>query len=166
VIFVGVVTLSMTFLIMVLVNVHAPYWAILVAGIFQGYGNGLCFSELQVKVQTDAAKPDVPVATSFSFLIRMLSQTLTAAVYGLLMNHALRVGVAASAGKITIKMMNNLSNAASNKSLPQALLPQMRGIMFTGLHHIMGLGLALMACALVVNLWALRREKALRQSAE
>lgn len=158
VILVGILTLSLTFVIMVLVNVHAPYWAVMVAGAFQGFGNGMVFSELQVKVQTDAEPVDVPVATSFSFLIRMLSQTMTAAIYGILMNNALRAGVAKSHGAITIKMMNNLSNAQSKNSLPQHLLPQMRAIMFNGLHHIMWLGLALMLCALAVNVVALRRE--------
>ncbi|WP_390405337.1 MFS transporter [Lacticaseibacillus jixiensis] len=161
VVLVGILTLTMTFVIMVLVNVHAPYWAVMLAGAFQGYGNGMVFAELQVKVQTDADPQDVPVATSFSFLIRMISQTMTAAVYGLLMNHALRLGVAHSHGAITIKMMNNLSNAQSKASLPKQLLPQMRAIMFNGLHHIMWLGLALMLVALAVNLYALHRERQL-----
>lgn len=159
VVLVGILTLMLTFLIMVLVDQHAPYWAIMLAGVFQGYGNGMCFSELQVKVQTDALPQDVPVATSFSFLIRMLSQTMTAAVYGILMNNALRAGVAKAHGKITMAMMNNLSNAQSNKSLPKALLPKMRAIMFNGLHHIMWLGLILMIAALFVNMYALHREK-------
>ncbi len=84
---------------------------------------------------------------------------MTAAVYGILMNNALRAGVAKAHGKITMAMMNNLSNAQSNKSLPQALLPKMRAIMFNGLHHIMWLGLILMIAALFVNMYALHREK-------
>jgi hypothetical protein len=162
VVLVGIVTLTITFLIMVLVSAHAPFWLIMVAGAFQGYGNGLCFSELQVKVQTDAAPADVPVATSFSFLIRMLSQTLTTAVYGLVMNAALRAGIARSP-HITMKMMNNLSNAASNRFLPVRLLPRMRAIMFTGLHRIMLVGLGLMLVAVVLGLVALRSER--RQAA-
>ncbi|KRK71005.1 MFS transporter [Lacticaseibacillus nasuensis] len=162
VVLVGIVTLTITFLIMVLVSAHAPFWLIMVAGAFQGYGNGLCFSELQVKVQTDAAPADVPVATSFSFLIRMLSQTLTTAVYGLVMNAALRAGIAHSP-HITMKMMNNLSNAASNRFLPVRLLPRMRAIMFTGLHRIMLVGLGLMLVAVVLGLVALRSER--RQAA-
>ncbi len=158
VILVGIVALSLTFVMMVLVNAHAPYWTVMLAGACQGFGNGMLFSELQVKVQTDADTRDVPVATSFSFLIRMLSQTMTAAIFAILMNNALRAGVAGSHGRITMTMMNKLSNAQSNQSLPQVLLPKMRGIMFVGLHHIMWLGLALMLAALAVNLYALRLE--------
>jgi EmrB/QacA subfamily drug resistance transporter len=154
----GTWTLVFTFVIMVLLGQHGAYWWLLVAAALEGFGNGMCFNELQVKVQQDADFDDVPVATSFSYLIRMLSQTFTTAIFGIIMNHALRRGVAASDGRITMKMMNKLSDAGSSASLPVHLLPRMRTIMFTGLHNIMILGLVLMLIAAALNLWALRRE--------
>ncbi len=154
----GTWTLVATFIIMVCMGQHGAYGWLLVAAALEGFGNGMCFNELQVKVQQDAAFQDVPVATSFSYLIRMLSQTFTTAIFGIIMNHALRAGVAASGGKITMKMMNKLSDAGSSVGLPQTLLPQMRTIMFNGLHNIMLLGLALMLVAAAINLWALRKE--------
>ncbi|WP_155286344.1 MFS transporter [Lacticaseibacillus zhaodongensis] len=155
---VGICMLIMTYIIMSLAGAHAAYWVILTAGAFEGFGNGLIFSELQVKVQTDADAQDVPVATSFSFLIRMLAQSVAAALFGLVMNNALHAGVLKAGGKITMGMMNKLSNAQSNKSLPQQLLPEMRQILYMGLHHIMLVALILMLAALALNLWALRRE--------
>jgi hypothetical protein len=155
----GIVSLALTFAIMSIIGPHAPYWAVLLAAAFEGFGNGVCFSELQVKVQQDADKLDVPVATSASFLLRMLSQTLTAAVFGLLLNSALYSGISSTHGTITMKMMNKLSDAASNASLPQALLPRMRSIMYSGLHNIMLMCLALMLAALAVNVHELVREK-------
>ncbi|MCI1983517.1 MAG: MFS transporter [Bifidobacteriaceae bacterium] len=161
----SIMALVVTFAIMVLAGPHTPYWVLLLAAVFEGFGNGVCFSELQVKVQQDASRLDVPVATSSSFLVRMLSQTLTAAVFGLVLNSALHRGIAQSAadgganGTITMKMMNKLSDAASNASLPQALLPRMRSIMYSGLHNIMLLCLVLMLAALAVNLHELWREQ-------
>ncbi|GAW99229.1 MFS transporter [Secundilactobacillus mixtipabuli] len=155
----GILTLIIAFLLMVVMGVKAPYWLLLVAGAFEGFGNGACFNELQVKVQEDAEAQDVPVATSFSFLARMLSQTFMASIFGIIMNHALRRGVGTSGGQITMKMMNKLSDAQSVNDLPAKLIPQMRVILHSGLHNIMLVSLILMLIAGGINLWAQQLEK-------
>lgn len=159
VIAIGIVTLVITFLIMVIAGVKAPYWLLLVAGAFEGFGNGACFNELQIKVQQDADMVDVPIATSFSFLIRMLAQAFMASIFGIVLNHALRSGVRHSGGTITMKMLNELSDASSVGSLPHQLIPQMRVILYNGLHNIMILSLALMLIAWGISIWAQRLEK-------
>ncbi len=156
---IGIVMLIASFLFLVIGGVKTPYWVLLVAGAFEGFGNGACFNELQVKVQQDADLGDVPVATSFSFLIRMLSQTFTASIFGLVMNSALRHGVSSSHGAVTMKMMNKLSDATNINSLPTKLLPQMRAILHNGLHNIMLLSLVLMLVSLAINVWAQHLEK-------
>lgn len=156
---IGIVMLIVSFLLLVIGGVKTPYWVLLVAGAFEGFGNGACFNELQVKVQQDAELKDVPVATSFSFLIRMLSQTFTASIFGLVMNSALRHGVSDSNGAVTMKMMNKLSDATNISSLPAKLLPQMRAILHNGLHNIMLLSLVLMFISLAINIWAQYLEK-------
>lgn len=155
----GIIMLIISFAFLVIGGVKTPYWVLLVAGAFEGFGNGACFNELQVKVQQDADKEDVPVATSFSFLIRMLSQTFTASIFGLVMNGALRKGVNRSNGTITMKMMNKLSDATNISSLPAHLIPQMRVILHNGLHNIMLVALVLMLISLGINIWAQRMEK-------
>lgn len=155
----GIIMLIASFLLLVVGGVKTPYWVLLVAGAFEGFGNGACFNELQVKVQQDADKTDIPVATSFSFLVRMLSQTFTASIFGLVMNDALRKGVNRSNGSITMKMMNKLSDATNIKSLPAHLIPQMRVILHNGLHNIMVVALVLMLISLAINIWAQRMEK-------
>ncbi len=154
----GIVMLMISFIIMVISGVQTPYWVLLIAGAFEGFGNGACFNELQVKVQQDANPTDIPIATSFSFLIRMLSQTFTASIFGIIMNNALRDGVSKAGGSITMKMMNELSDASSSGSLPQHLLPQMRTILYNGLHNIMRLSLILMIISLLINIWAQKLE--------
>lgn len=156
---IGIVMLIASFLFLVIGGVKTPYWVLLVAGAFEGFGNGACFNELQVKVQQDADLEDVPVATSFSFLIRMLSQTFTASIFGLVMNSALRHGVSNSHGAVTMKMMNKLSDATNINFLPTKLLPQMRAILHNGLHNIMLLSLVLMLVSLAINVWAQHLEK-------
>ncbi|MFD1432493.1 MFS transporter [Lacticaseibacillus yichunensis] len=165
VITIGILTLTIAFVPLVIAGVHAPYWILLVAGVFEGFGNGACFTELQVKVQTDAAAADVPVATSFSFWIRMLSQTFIAAISGIVMNHALAAGVAASAGRITMGMLNKLSDASTVGSLPQRLLPEMRTILHGGLHNIMTVSLALMLAAWALHIWSQRRARVANRTA-
>ncbi len=155
----GTWTLIVTFVIMVLLGVHGAYWLILIAAAFEGFGNGMCFNELQVKVQEDAELEDLPVATSFSFLIRMLSQTFTTAIFSVIMNHSLRAGVLHSHGHISMGMLNKLSDSGTVGSLPQHLLPAMRVILHHGLHNIMFMGLILLLVAAALNLWALRKER-------
>lgn len=74
------------------------------------------------------------------------------------MNNALRDGVDKSGGLITMKMMNELSDASSTGGLPQHLLPQMRMILYNGLHNIMWLSLILMIISLLINIWAQKLE--------
>lgn len=155
----GIITLTMSFVLMLIMGVHTPYWLILIAAAFEGFGNGACFNELQVKVQQDADLEDIPVATSFSFLIRMLSQTFTASIFGIIMNSALRKGVESSGSTITMKMMNKLSDASNISSLPSKLIPSMRGILHNGLQHIMIMALILMLASLAINIWAQGIEK-------
>ncbi|KRN28870.1 transporter, major facilitator family protein [Lactobacillus selangorensis] len=150
---IGIVTLIIAFIIMTWAGVTAPYWILLVAGAFEGFGTGMCFNVLQIKVQQDAELQDVPITTSFSFLIRMLSQTFMASILGIILNQALFKGVRTSHGHITLKMMNKLSDAASVHLLPQRWIPQMRIILHNGLHNIMLISLLILFVAGLLNIW-------------
>ena len=86
---------------------YFPYWGILLAGMLQGWGHGVMFNQLQVKVQEDAESQDVPVVTSFSYLIRMLAMAISSSVFGVILNEHLAKGVKASGGKITLSMLNH-----------------------------------------------------------
>nr|WP_232298637.1 MFS transporter [Companilactobacillus ginsenosidimutans] len=116
---------------------HTSYAFLLVMGTFEGFGLGLCFNVLQVAVQYDAEPRDVPIATSFAYLVRILSQTFMSSIYGVILNHALFEGVEKSHGSITMSMMNKLSDSKAATRLPQHLLPEMRTILFSGIHNIM-----------------------------
>lgn len=156
---VGIVALLVAFIIMILGPTTMSYVGLLVASAFVGVGVGMCFTVLQIKVQTDAESRDVPIATSFSYLVRMLSQTFTSSIFGVVLNRALANGVGSSHGRISMAMMNELSDASTSANLPKQLLPEMRTILHTGLHNIMLIAVVILIVALVlagVNLWRTR----------
>ncbi|MDF2822557.1 MAG: transporter [Clostridiales bacterium] len=147
----GTLAFLISFGVMILAGITTPFWFLLAAGAFEGIGIGLCFNVLQISVQDDAEKRDIPIATSFAYLLRILSQTFMSSIYGVILNHALVKGVDEAHGKISMAMLNKLSDSQTAGSLPKNLLPHMKQIMYGGLHNIMLLALALVIIALVLN---------------
>lgn len=148
----GSLAFLISFIVMILARIEASFWFLLVAGAFEGFGIGLCFNVLQISVQEDAEKRDIPIATSFAYLLRILSQTFMSSIYGVILNHALISGVENAKGKISMAMLNKLSDSETARSLPENLLPQMKQIMYRGLHDIMLLALVLVIVALILNI--------------
>ena len=145
----GAASIFISYLGIMIGGQGTPYWLILVMGAFEGFGVGLVFNILQINVQTDAEQRDVPIATSLGYLLRILSQTLMSAVYGVILNQALFKGVKTHHG-ITMRMLNQLSNAKTAGNLPHALLPTMRGILYHGYHNIILAAVALIVIALII----------------
>lgn len=142
--------LAITALGLILVPSNTPYQILMIIAAFSGFGVGSIFVILQIKVQVDASEKDMAPATSLSFLIRILAQTIMSAVYGVIMNLALSAGIANHHG-ITMTMMNKLSDAESARSLPKALMPVMRSIFHSGIIEIMWTSIFLLVLAYVVN---------------
>ena len=147
---IGIGTLAILLAVLVLsfASVNLAYFWLTFVGIFFGFGVGLVFNALQIKVQEDAGVKDLAVATSFSFLIRIMAQTLMSAIYGLTLNQALFAGIKQNKGQVTIEMLNKLSDANTNQTLAKDILPTLRNIMHTGLHNIMLLATLLLVLAL------------------
>lgn len=139
-------------------NLKTPLWLLVTLTAVSGIGVAFIFIALQVKVQVDATEENMSIATSTSYLVRILAQTLMAAVYGIVMNLVLAAGVANNS-KITFKMMNKLSDAAAAKTLPQSLLPTMRAIFHQGIRIISLVSLILLITALIINIFYSRKEK-------
>lgn len=148
----GIITMLISSGGLFLANLQTPLWGLIVIAAFSGIGVGFIFVALQVKVQIDAGFKDMPTATSTSYLIRILSQTIMAAVYGVIMNLSLERGISHS-NKITMAMMNKLSDAKTAKTLPQNLLPEMRQIFHSGIKEIMLVSVLLLVIALVLNFY-------------
>lgn len=148
----GILSLAVAEFGLLVAKSSASFVFLCIVAAFGGFAVGLIFNVLQIKVQYDSSKQDMAVATSFSFLIRILGQTLMASIYGVLMNVALNRGVKRSGGRITLAMMNKLSDAKSARNLPQELLPQMRTIMHSGIQIIMTVALMLLVLAFYLNI--------------
>lgn len=148
----GTLAFLISFGSMVLAGITTPLWFLLIVGVFEGLGIGLSFNVLQISVQDDAEKRDIPIATSFAYLLRILSQTFMSSIYGVILNHALIKGVVEAHGKITIAMLNKLNDSQSVGNLPKNLLPSMKQIMYGGLHNIMLIALVLLVIALIFNI--------------
>lgn len=132
-------------------NINSPYWILIISGGFQGLGMGLVFTPLQVAVQNIVDKQLLGVATTLSLLIRTLGQTFMAAIYGVILNIQLLIGVNKTNGKVTIDMINQLSNLSNMSSSAVELIPLMKSILFSGIHLIMIIGLVLVVCGAILN---------------
>ncbi|MEE6636900.1 MFS transporter [Limosilactobacillus pontis] len=145
----GAASIFIAFLGIWIAGEDAPFWLLLTMGAFEGMGVGLVFNILQISVQTDAELRDVPIATSMGYLLRILSQTLMVAAYGVILNNQLFKGVQHSHG-ITLTMLNKLSNAETAGSLPKALVPTMRDILYNGYRDIVIAALILIVISLLI----------------
>lgn len=146
----GAFAIFLAFLGILICGQGAPFWVLLVTGAFEGFGVGLVFNILQISVQTDAELRDVPIATSLGYLLRILSQTIMAAVYGVILNQELFKGVQAAHGDITMRMLNKLSNAETASQLPARLITPMRRILYLGYRNIVIAAVILIVVSLVV----------------
>lgn len=145
----GAASIFIAFLGILIAGEDAPFWLLLTMGAFEGMGVGLVFNILQISVQTDAELRDVPIATSMGYLLRILSQTLMAAAYGVILNNQLFKGVQHSHG-ITMNMLNKLSNAETADTLPKALVPTMRHILYSGYRDIVIAAIILIVISLLI----------------
>lgn len=151
-VFIGIFAMLISSAGMFFADLHMPIQLLAAIGAFSGIGVGFIFVALQLKVQIDAGLKNMATATSTSYLIRILAQTVMAAVYGVIMNLNLASGVSSHPG-ITITMMNKLSDAKSAKLLPQNLVPTMRNILHSGIKEIMLVSVILLVIALVLNFY-------------
>lgn len=155
----GAGSIFVAYLGLIIGGQSTPFWLLLVMGAFEGLGVGLSFNILQINAQTDVEPHDVPIATSLAYLFRILSQTLMSAVYGVILNISLFHGVKTHNG-ITMKMLNNLSNAKTAVSLPHSLLPTMRDILYNGYRSIILAAIVLIIIALFLSIiFAIRKSK-------
>ena len=151
-VFIGIFAMLISSAGMFFADLHMPIQLLAAIGAFSGIGVGFIFVALPLKVQIDAGLKNMATATSTSYLIRILAQTVMAAVYGVIMNLNLASGVSSHPG-ITITMMNKLSDAKSAKLLPQNLVPTMRNILHPGIKEIMLVSVILLVIALVLNFY-------------
>ena len=157
----GTISVVISALAMTLATKSSPYWWLIVSGAFEGLGMGLSFTPMQVSLQDGVRKELVSVSTTFGLLFRTLGQTFMASIFGAVLSIRTASQVSQTNGKITTAMINKISDASTARDLPQSLLPEMRTILFNGLHTIMLIGLVLVVISFILNLV---RKEPLKQS--
>lgn len=149
---IGIITMFISTLGMFLANSSTPIWLLTFLAGFAGIGVGFIFVGLQVKVQIDAGAKQMPTATSTSYLIRILAQTMMAGIYGVIMNLSLEHGIANHHG-INMQMMNQLSNAKKARLIEPETLAVMRQIFHSGIKEIMLVSIILLVVATFYNFY-------------
>lgn len=145
----GSLSVLISAIAMVFATKNAPYWWLMVSGAFEGLGVGLSFTPMQVSIQDGVRKELISISTTFGLLFRTLGQTFMSAIFGAVLSMSTASQVKAP---ITSRMINRLTDASTAKYLPHSLIPQLRTILFNGIHLIMVIGLCLVIVALVINL--------------
>ena len=159
IVLIGTTSVLISALAMTFATQSAPYWWLIVSGAFEGFGMGLAFTPMQVSLQDGVRQELVAISTTFGLLFRTLGQTFMASIFGAMLSLSTAQQTAQTGGRITTAMINRLSDASTAKTLPAQLLPAMRTILFNGLHHIMLIGLGLVALSFVLNLIRCAPEK-------
>ncbi|WP_125704685.1 MDR family MFS transporter [Lacticaseibacillus daqingensis] len=137
-------------LVLALVPEATPYWAFLLIAAGLGFGFGLVITTTTVRAQATVDQAEVGVATSFNTLSRTLGQTLMVSVYGVVLNLRMAQGVAAHPA-VKADMLNKLINPQTAQSLPAALMPTLRGILYEGLHNIYFFSVVIVGLGLLIN---------------
>lgn len=144
----GSLSVLISAIMMIIANKQAPYLYIILSGCFEGLGVGLAFAPMQVSIQDGVRESLIGISTTFGLLFRTLGQTFMSAIFGATLSLSTLSQVH---GLITGRMINKLTDASTARTLPAHLLPQLRTILFNGLHMIMLIGLCLVITALIIN---------------
>lgn len=149
---IGVISVLLSALAMFFATQGSPYVWLMISGGFVGFGMGISFTPMQVSIQDSVESRLINVSTTFGLLFRTLGQTFMASIFGAMLSLNIARLAAQTNGRISVNMMNQLTDYTTAKSLPQGLLPEMRNILYTSLHVIMLVGLVLVLIALFVNI--------------
>lgn len=158
ILFCSLLLLTIGSLVLAIVPETTQFALFLVIAAFLGLGFGVTITTTTVVSQNSVAKDQIGVATSFNTLCRTLGQTLMVSVYGIVINLHLASGVQQYRDRgVTSDMMNQLVNPQTAVDLPAKLLPTLRQILYSGLHVIYYVSVALMIVALLINVLADRK---------
>jgi MFS family permease len=144
-------------IVLALVPQTTPFWFFLMVAACLGIGFGMIITTTTVTSQSVAGSDKVGVATSFNTLSRTLGQTLMVSVYGIILNRQLAKGISGDS-RLNQNMLNELINPETAAKLPQNLLPDLRHILYNGLHYIYFASIVLILVAMWINL-SDRRQK-------
>lgn len=137
-------------ILLVILPAHAGIiWLMLSAALF-GIAFSLSNTVLQVSVQEVVPTEQIGAATALNALIRTLGTTLILSSLAVELNSNFAKAVQTN-GRLTIGLINQISDAAALKNIPHALVEPLRLVMYQGLHNLALIGLGIIVVAVVIN---------------
>lgn len=136
--------------LMILLPANVPFITFLGIAAICGTGFGITITTSTISVQNEVEPNQVGVASSFNTLSRTLGQSLMMSVFGIVMNTSILRGVNQHEGT-KVSMINKLINPQTAKELPEKLLPQLRNILYSGIHNVFLLAIILIILAYLIN---------------
>lgn len=165
ILYLSLVFILVTGVCLALIPVSTPFiWFFAITAV-GGIGFGITITATTVTSQHLVSPKNVGVATSFNTLSRTIGQTLMISIFGIALNVGMNRGISQHPGT-NMAMMNKLINPQTATELPAKLLPTLRGILYTGLHWVYLIGLALIIFAFIVNSFDRGKQMTAAQHAE
>lgn len=144
--------------ILTILPISTPFFAFFIISGIMGIGFGICITVSSVTVQNEVSKDRIGVASSFNTLSRTLGQTLMISVFGIVMNSTMAGGVSKHHGT-SMRLMDQLINPQTAVGINKHLLPVLRNILYTAIHHVFEVALLLVIAAFVVNYFDKPKDK-------
>lgn len=162
IIYISLVFLFTSVIGLLFATISTPFWFFLLVATVAGLGFGLTITTTTVATQNSVQSNEIGVATSFNTLCRTVGQSLMVSVFGIVLNKSMENGISHN-NNISMSMMNKLIDPQTASELPHKLLPELREVLFSGLHNIYIVGLILIILTLVINLLEFKNNKLLAQ---
>lgn len=147
---VSLTILAVGSLILAMVPASTPFVMFFFIAAILGTGFGITITSTLVISQQLVTNDRIGVATSFNTLAKTLGQTIMMSIFGIIMNGTMNAGVAKNPS-INMNMMNKVINPQTAKTLPEALLPTLRNVLYQALHNIYIGCFILIVIALIIN---------------
>jgi EmrB/QacA subfamily drug resistance transporter len=144
-------------LMLALVPASTPFIAFFFIAAVLGIGFGITITSTLVISQQLVTRDRIGVATSFNTLAKTLGQTIMMSVFGIIMNGTMNAGVKENP-RLNMDMMNKVINPQTAKTLPEALLPALRNVLYQALHNIYIGCFILIVVALIINAFDRRKK--------
>lgn len=137
-------------LVLVFVPIYTKFWVFCVVAAVNGTAFGAMTTASQVRSQVLVSREDIGVATSFNTLMKYVGQTMMVSVYGITFNTIIAHRLAQHP-HLTQAMMNKIVSAEKAQSLPAALIPQLRQVLYSGLKGVYVVSLVVIVISLLLN---------------
>lgn len=137
-------------LALILVPTYTPFWVFCLIAAFNGTAFGAITTASQVRSQVLVSKDEIGVATSFNTLMKYLGQTMMVSIYGIVFNSIVAHRLSQHSS-LTQGMMNKIVSAEKAKSLPDALIPQLRQVLHSGLKGVYVVSLVVIIISIILN---------------